>query len=142
MNESFDTFIKIKNVVVLHFLRQQIDHDIIWVKTAQLLLKQSYLNQLDQIHHEILMRIAFLKRKLRIQGVKVISQQQSPTEFSVVYVEKGYQHTHSFRMEPLLAETQLAFEKLTREFRSASPVTFETKNHIVPLPAPVLPVDR
>lgn len=142
MKESFDTFVRVKNVVVLHFLRRQIDHDILQVRTAQLLLKRSYLNQLERIHQEALSRIVHLKRTLRTQGVKVIFQKQSKTEFTISYVEKGYQHSHSFRMEPLLAEVQLAFDKLSREPYILPPSVSGTDNHIVVLPAPIQPLDH
>lgn len=141
MKESFDTFVRVKNVVVLHFLRQQIDHDMIQVRTAQLLLKRSYLNHLERIHQEVLSRIAHLKRKLRTQDVKVIFQKQSNTEFTIVYVEKGYQHSHSFRMEPLLAEVQLAFDKLTKDTK-VSPNASGIDNHNAVSLVPIPPSDR
>jgi hypothetical protein len=72
----------------------------------------------------------------------VIFQKQSKTEFTIIYVEKGYQHSHSFRMEPLWAEVQLAFDKLAGEPYIVPPSVSGNDNHIAAWPTPVQPLDR
>jgi hypothetical protein len=134
MRESLDTFVLIKNVIMFHLLRQQLDHDLAWIRKAGLLLKDPYVMHLERIHQDVLTCMTNMKRKLHRQGVKVISQERTPIQFNIVYMERGYQYQHSFRLEPLLAEARLAFEKLLRLGEITS---FEIRTHTFPAPVPI-----
>lgn len=109
MTETFDALGAVKQVLVKHMLRQQVEADLALIRRADLHLSRTYINWLDRIHARLLTEVAEHKRALRRHGVRIISQQKNSLDFQIAYLERGYQVQHCFLLATLQAEAQLLF---------------------------------
>lgn len=112
MSADFDALTTIKQVLVMHLLRQQVEADIVQLQHLPLLLADCYIVWLSHIHSHLLASIADLKRELRRHGVRIIQQQKNSLDFQIAYLEKGYQVQHCFLLATLQAEAQVLFVNL------------------------------
>ncbi|MGZ4134650.1 MAG: hypothetical protein ACXVC1_05145 [Tumebacillaceae bacterium] len=107
MSGAFDALGSVKEVLVMHLLRQQIEADLAFLRTAPLRLTTSYDAWLSQIHGKLLTSIGERKRELRQRGIRVVKQQKNSLDFEIAYLERGYQVQHCFLLANLHAEAQV-----------------------------------
>jgi hypothetical protein len=115
MAGGFDALETVKTVLIMHLLRQQVEADLGFLRTAPLRLATCYNTWLSNIHAKLLTRIAEQKRELRRQGVRVVKQQKNSLDFEIAYLERGYQVQHCFLLATLQAEAQVLLMNLLHE---------------------------
>ncbi|MGB8957286.1 MAG: hypothetical protein WCC10_18080 [Tumebacillaceae bacterium] len=109
MAETFDALGAVKQVLVKHMLRQQVETDLALIRRADLHLSRTYIDWLERIHARLLTEIAEHKRALRRHRVRIINQQKNSLDFQIAYLERGYQVQHCFLLATLQAEAHLLF---------------------------------
>jgi len=107
MSETFDALAVVKQVLVKHLLRQQIERDLARLSQVPLLLARPLLPHLESVHAALLQAIGTHKRQLRQQGVRIVEQEKNSLEFRIAYVERGYRVQHCFLLATLQAESHL-----------------------------------
>lgn len=112
MVDSFQSLCVIKDVLIMHLLRQQIEADLQRLSAAHLHLSSCLLPRLQSIHAELLNRITQHKRRLRQSRVRIVNQQKNSLDFEIAYVEHGYLVQHCFLLATLYAEAQILFSTL------------------------------
>ncbi|ARU62537.1 hypothetical protein CBW65_17390 [Tumebacillus avium] len=109
MNGGFDPLSTVKEILILHLLRQHVDADLGRIRALSLHLGQAYIDRLEAFHAGLLKRIGEAKRLLGRHGVRVIQQEKNSLDFQITYVERGYEVRHCFLLATLYAECQERF---------------------------------
>lgn len=109
MTAGFDPLATVKEVLILHLLRQHVEADLGRIRALALHLGKAYIERLEAYHAGLLKRIGDAKRQLKRHGVRVIQQEKSALDFHITYVERGYQVRHCFLLATLYAECQERF---------------------------------
>lgn len=107
-----DPLTSIKQVLILHLLRQQVEADLLMLRSTPLHLLRCYVLRLEELHADLLRQIGDIKRRLRQQGVRIIRQQKSSLDFHIAYLQKGYENQHCFLLATLQAEAHKLFSEL------------------------------
>jgi hypothetical protein len=114
MPSGFDPLTTVKEVLVLHLLRQQVEADLKLLAGTTLHLKQAYLLRLEEIHAHLLQQIGDLKRLLKRHGIRVIKQKKNSLDFHIAYLERGYEIQHCFLLATLMAESRKRFAAILK----------------------------
>lgn len=109
MTDGFDPLSTVKEVLILHLLRQHVETDLGRIRALALNLGTAYVERLEAYHGALLKRIGDAKRLLKRHGVRVIQQEKNSLDFQITYVERGYEVRHCFLLATLYAECQERF---------------------------------
>ena len=109
MSEGFDPLRLVKQILVMHLLRQQVEADLATLQQTPLRLLRSYASWLERLHATLLKNVSERKRELRRHGIRVIKQQKNSLDFQIAYLERGYEVQHCFLLATLHAEAEELF---------------------------------